>query len=208
MVIQKGKLSLLEEMKQALRNGGANTHQIDIAVMFFLKGKGNEHINSSEERIANAPINRVTNALGNGIRTVSNISLSRGNEIDLNSTADRVILNNRIEALDHSRPTKRSRKNGTEDIEGRKQIKKLPPKDRLSVLLELYNENAAKTKNSFTGGARTFFYNVLKPVHDCFKNHFQNDEVAFYEKHTLSDYSRFKKHSCTGLGNSCNVNDS
>jgi hypothetical protein len=99
------------------------------------------------------------------------------------------VMRKRQAVCDNTRTSKSTKRNGTEEIHGRSLIKTLPPKDRLSALLELYEKNKTIPENCLTGGACTFFYNVLKPVHDCYHNHFHGDEAAFNGKHNLFNYS-------------------
>lgn len=213
-ISRKGKqLTVLEEMKEALQNEGANSQLIDIAVNYFLKGKKSEQDISSQLLYTNEVNGQVTDQYGNGTTRLNNSAFLQEAEMESNSITvteegiqhvNRMLTNKRKRGSDRNRAPKYCRKTGTEDIEGRKQLKTMPAKDRLLLLLDLYGKYRETSKNSFTSGARTFFYNVLKPVNDCLNNHFMGDKVAFYNRHSLSDYSRFNRCCCTGVGEYCN----
>lgn len=199
---KRGNITLLEAMKEDLQSEGANSQIVDIAVNYFLKAKGSQHNNPSEVLGTDGLIDQVTGQQFNAAVRLNNDALEQDPETESRSTEAEICPTKDAKRMV---TRKRRRKNGSEEIEGRQRLRTIPTKERLSVLLDLYDKNEAKSKNALTGGARTFFYNVLKPVHDCFQNHFQSDAVSFYGKYSLSDYSRFKKLCCTGVGECCNL---
>lgn len=211
------QLTTLEKMQQELRKEGASSLLVDIATTYYLKGSRCEqnvpigsvsgvvrdHVN---DRSCNASFTDVVSELqGNG-NDADESSCNPGTAVVPHVNVN--VMRKRPAVCDNTRTSKSTKRKGTEEIQGRSLIKTLPPKDRLSALLELYEKNKTIPKNCLTGGARTFFYNVLKPVHDCYHNHFHGDAAAFNGKHDLSDYSRFSRCGCNGVGDNCNVKQS
>jgi hypothetical protein len=100
------------------------------------------------------------------------------------------------------------------DLPDRKKLRtNKDPKERLKIILDLYDVCATITESKtrgkkLSGTARTLYNNVLRPVKNCLTNHYCNDPYKFLDKwgdRLSKDYSRFMWKCCTGKGNKCIV---
>lgn len=93
----------------------------------------------------------------------------------------------------------------------RKRLKTVKnPNERLAILLKLHDNYllSQSRKEKASNSDRSLYYNVLRPVYDCFVSHFSKDKDAFLEKwgeNIGRDYSRFTYNCCTGKSAACNV---
>lgn len=226
LVEKDNQRPLVEQLRDSLQKEGATQAHIDIAVAFFHKGRrngrngNNENISTNSRSVApSAPTQHFDNVL----RPTSTTECT-------NSTQQLVDLVDEVEDQPGAQPKRTSnkrkqgivdvaedqsgaqpkrpkykRKEGTVEIKGQDAIKDIKPNDRLLFLVQLYEEYGKVEPNSLVGKSRTFFYNVLIPVNNCFRRHCNGDVSAFYEKHTLKNYSRFQRGSCNGKGDTCNI---
>jgi hypothetical protein len=96
------------------------------------------------------------------------------------------------------------------ELSERKRLKHMKnPNERLDIILKLHDNYilSQSRKEKATNSERTLYYNVLRPVNDCFTTHFSRDKHAFLEKwgeNIGKDYSRFIYNCCNGKSDACN----
>lgn len=97
------------------------------------------------------------------------------------------------------------------ELSERKRLRNIKnPNERLDIILKLHDNYilSQSRKEKTTNSERSLYYNVLRPVNDCFANHFSRDKHVFLEKwgeNIGKDYSRFVYNCCAGKSDACQV---
>jgi hypothetical protein len=92
----------------------------------------------------------------------------------------------------------RPRREGNNNLDERKDLQLMTPKQRLETFVRW---NAEKHANGpYTKAANDFFKKSVFPIVRCLTNHFNGDMDAFLSKYPNMAYSKFNEKCCKGWG--------
>lgn len=201
---KKQKHTLVDEMIEALEKQGANENVIHTAVHFVNKvTKEKKKTNERQLQEESTVIVETHQLLANDSNEAG--STNSEEEARIPEVDDQITSSKRKNNDTCNKSNKYKRRKGSEDIAGRELLKNKKGLGKLDLIINLYCKTKEIPKKEFTSGARTFFYNVLKPINDCFTVHFKSNVDDFLKTHSLSDHSRFNRNCCTGTGLRCNI---
>ena len=102
------------------------------------------------------------------------------------------------------RPAKRARTEGSSDLPGRLDLKKKgTTAEKVALLLDIEKKLPESPSTECKRGAKRFYYQQLKPILGCLRNHYNGDINAFSAANPDLKHSTYMHSKCGGEGPIC-----
>jgi hypothetical protein len=142
----------------------------------------------SEEKEPNSTLPASVDSLHNARSTEDTQEAASANEENANAIENQ---------------NKKRKRGGDIELQGYKELSKIKDRSqKLDKIIELFN-SVPDDVEQLTNACRIFYYESLRPIYDCFKNHCNSSREVFVKKWPSFSHSKFKS-KCPGVaGQAC-----